>query len=343
MGNSTLTLQTILDQLAAAGKFDPRNAPAGYNQDLILGLANDTMADLVAGAEDNRFNWKWNRAMAAPFLTNSFQQDYPQPAQTGGAIGWGDDCDKIDINNTMIPKPINVPGPPKWKRQLPRVSAQFGGVFGGPSALCWMYNNELSYGTWPGAGVVYSPLITTGAGPQNPLMSFIDVNGNYLILTAFGTTGLTQPSAGASAAEGTAVPDGSCTWTVVAGTSQGFRVWPLPNASGPCYQMIPSYQLEPPLFVAPPAGLGVGQTISPIPNSFARHFKRAFEYQCKGSSRDPNDRKEFLEEYPKWLAGLRSAARQGDKEPNAYALLPATSPVDEVWGGRGRYTADNPV
>jgi hypothetical protein len=337
MGNSTLTLETILDEQAGAGQYDPRSGPSGFNLNLILRLANDTMADLIAGAEDNRFNWKWNRALAAPFLTNSFQQDYPQPTQAAGLIGWGDDCDKIDINNTMIPKPINVPAPPKWKRNLSRVTAQYSGAIGGPAAICWMYNNELSYGTWPGAHTVYSPLITTGAGPQNPLMSMIDANGNYLILTGFGTTGTTAPAAAVNAVEGMAVPDGSCTWTVVSGTSQGFRVWPLPNAAGPCYQLIPSYQLEPPLFTS------LGQTINPIPNSFARHFRRAFSYQCKGASRDPVDRKEFLQEYPMWLNGLRSIARQADKEPNAYRLLAATSPVDEVWPGNYRYTADQPV
>jgi hypothetical protein len=333
MGNSTLTIETVLDELAAKGGFDPRNAPSGFNLNLILGLASDTMADLIT----ERFNWKFNRQIAAPFLTNSFQQDYPQPAQAAGLIGWGDDCDKIDINNTMIPKPVNVPGPPIWKRQLSRVSAQFNGILGGPTAICWMYNNDLSYGTWPGAGQVYSPLITTGAGANNPIMNFIDANGNYLILTTFGTTGLTQPAAAANAPEGTTVTDGSCVWTVVSGTSQGFRIWPLPNQAGPVYQLIPSYQLEPPKVTT------LQQTINPIPDSYARHFRRAFEYQCKGASSNPADKKEFLQDYPVWLRGLESMAKQADKSPNAYGLLPATSPVDQIWPGNYRYTADMPV
>jgi hypothetical protein len=333
MGSSTLNIETILDEQAAKGIYDPRNSPAGYNLSLILALASDTMADLIC----ERFNWKFNRALATPFLTNSFQQDYPQPAQPNGSIGWGDDCDKIDINNTQIPKPINIPSTPKWKKQLSRVSAQFGGAIGGPSQICWMYNNDLSFGSWPGAGIVYSPLITTGAGPQNPIMNFVDVAGNILILTTFGTTGSTKPAAPANSVEGTTVIDGSVVWTVVSGTSQGFRIWPLPNAAGPCYQMLPSYQLEPPLFTS------LGQTISPIPDSYARHFRRAFEYQSKGCSKDPTDRKEFLQGYPIWLAGLKDPARQADKEINAYSLLPATSPVDEIWGGGYRYTADRPV
>jgi hypothetical protein len=333
MGNSTLTIETILDEQAARGIYDPRNAPSGFNLDLILGLANDTMADLIA----ERFNWKFNRAFAAPFLTNTFQQDYPQLAQSAGPIGWGDDCDKIDINNTMIPKPVNVPSTPKWKRQLSRVSAQFGGVLGGPTAICWMYNSDLSYGTWPGANVTFHPLITIGAVAPNPIMNFIDANGNYLILTGFGTTGLTAPAAAVNAAEGVTVNDGGCVWTVVSGTSQGFRIWPMPNQAGPVYQMIPSYQMEPPKITS------IKTTINPIPDSYARHFRRAFAYQCKGASSNPADRKEFLQEYPIWLAGLKDAAKQADKEPNAYGLLAATSPVDNIWPGNYRYTADQPI
>jgi hypothetical protein len=333
MGNSSLTLETILDEQAAMGIYDPRTAPSGFNLSLILRLASDTMADLIS----ERFNWKFNRAIAVPFLTNSFQQDYPQPAQAAGLIGWGDDCDKIDINNTMIPKPVNVPSTPKWKRQLSRVSAQFGGITGGPTAICWMYNNDLSYGTWPGAGVTFSPLITTGTAPSNPIMNFIDANGNYLILTQFGTTGVSAPAAGAGAVEGTHVNDGSCVWTVVSGSSQGFRIWPLPNQAGPVYQMMPSYQIEPPKFTS------LAQAINPIPDSYARHFRRAFAYQSKGASSNPADRKEFLQEYPIWLAGLKSTAQQADKEPNAYGLRPATSPVDNIWPGNYRYTADMPV
>lgn len=337
MGNSTLTIATILDEQAAMGMYDLRNAPSGFNLKLILRVAGDTMADLLGGAEENRFNWKWNRAIAAPFLTNSFQQDYPQPAQAWGSIGWGEGCDKIDINNTMVPKPVNVPNKPIWRRDLDRVSAQINGVVGGPTQICWKYNQELSWGEWPGANTVYAPLITTGAVPQNPIMNFIDANGNYLILTGYGTTGSTQPAAPAGSAEGTTVADGSCTWTVVNGTSQGFRIWPLPNAAGPVYQMIPICQMEPPVFTK------LDQTIAPVPDSFARHFRRAFEYRSKGTSRDPSDRKEFLEEYPIWLNGLRSTARQGDREPNVYGLVPATSPVDNVWPGNYRYTADSPV
>ncbi|MGB9408418.1 MAG: hypothetical protein WCA89_12835 [Terracidiphilus sp.] len=341
VGNSSITLENVFDEQAAMGIYDPRNAPSGYGLQLALRLGNDTLSDLIAGppgpnGEYLRFNWKWNRAIATPFLTNSFQQDYPQLAQPSGIVGWGDDCDKIDINNTMVPKPVNVPSSPKWKRNLSRISAQFNGIVGGPTALCWMYNNDLSWGTWPGAGVTYAPLITSGAVPQNPIMNFIDSNGNYLILTGYGTTGTTAPSAPANSAEGVTVIDGNCQWTVVSGTSQGFRIWPLPGGSGPVYQIIPNFQFEPPVLTS------IGQALNPIPNSFIRHFRRALEFQSKMADPDPNVRSAALKEYPLWLVGLKSAAQQGDKEMNAYGLMPATSPVDNIWPGNYRYTADQP-
>ena len=40
MGNSSLPVETILDEQAARGIYDPRNAPSGFNLDLILGLVD---------------------------------------------------------------------------------------------------------------------------------------------------------------------------------------------------------------------------------------------------------------------------------------------------------------
>jgi hypothetical protein len=334
MGNSTYKLADIYDGLAAKGIPDPRSQASGYGSTLALELANDALADLIT----DRFNWKWNSAVARPFYTNSWQQDYPQLAQTAGIIGWGELCDKIDINNTQIPKPVNVPNAPMWRRQLSRVSSQLSPVYGGVSSLCWMYNSDLSYGTWPGAGVTYYPLVTTGVVQQNPVMSMVDANGNYLIVTTFGTTGTTAPAAAANAAEGTTVTDGTVVWTVVSGTSQGFRVYPLPNATGPVYEVIPIYQLDPPKIAS------LQSLMNPIPDSYIRHFRRALEYHAKGASSNPQMKAEFQKEYPVWLAGLEMAIRQGDREVNSYQLLPASSAVDSVWdAGSFRGTADRPL
>jgi len=328
MAISTIKLVNVLDVLAAKGVPDPRNLPSGYGDDLAIQIGNEVLADLIS----ERFNWKWNRAVATPFLTNSWQQDYPQLAQPGGKIAWGDDCDILDVNNTAIPKPLNWDGAITWRKQLTRTSV----TRWRPSQICWFYNYELSYGTWPGANVTYYPLLTTGAVSQNPIMNFIDKNGNRLILTTFGTTGSVAPFAALNAPEGTTVNDNTCVWTVVDGTSQGFRLDFLPNATGPVYQIGPYYQLEPPRFAT------LQDLISPIPDSYSQDFFRGYESGMYIASPKAEDRARGQNAKIEWLNAMQKAIEQGNREPDAYALVPQSSPVESRWGWRGPWTADQP-
>ena len=104
MGNSTLSLQTVYDAIVAKGIPDPRMNPSGYGDVLALELGSEVMADLIC----ERFNWKFNRGVAQPIYTNSYQQDYPQPAQQAGPIGW----EKIAILSTSTirscPNPCGI-------------------------------------------------------------------------------------------------------------------------------------------------------------------------------------------------------------------------------------------
>lgn len=325
MGNSSISLQSVYDAIAAKGIPDPRAVPSGYGDILALELATQVMADLIC----ERFNWKWNRAVAAPIYTNSYQQDYPQPAQTAGVIGWGEDCDCIDINNTMMPKPLwNL----TWRKQLSRTSISVWR----PSQICWMYNGDMALGAWPGASVVYAPLVTSGAQSQNPVMSMADANGNILIVTAFGTTGATAPVLPPNSAEGTTVVDGTVTWMVVSPTSQGFRLNSLPSATGPTFQITPYYQLDPPKFAVQ------SQLLNPIPDSFSRYFYRGLESECLLASASPADMKRGQIAKVAWLNALIESMKQGDREMNSYGLQPATSVVEQRFGWGGAYTADNP-
>jgi hypothetical protein len=328
MAASSRSLQSVFNLVAAQGIPDPRGLPSGYGDDLGLDLGTRTMADLIC----ERFNWKFNRGIATPILTNSWQQDYPQPAQPAGPIEWGEDCDICDINSNVIPKPLNWDGPLTWVRQLSRTSV----ARWRPCKIAWMYNEELSWGTWPGASVVYHPLIAPQPS-QNPIMNFIDANGNYLILTGFGTTGATPPVATAGAPEGTVVPDGSCTWTVVDGASQGFRFDFLPNATGPVYQITPCYQLAPPIFTT------FAQLLNPIPDSFSRHFQTGLESYCLTASPNPADKMRGQAALIAWMNALIKMKKQGDKEQNAYRFTPETSPVENRWGWKGPHTADMPL
>lgn len=272
------------------------------------------MADIVA----ERFNWKWNRATAPPFYTNSFQQDYPQVGLAN--IGWGEDVDRVDINSTSIPKPIRQL---TWRRQLSRCSTAWAPI----DQLCWMYNYELSFGTWPGQGVIFSPLVAAQT-KQNPIMSMIDANGNLLIVTGFGTTGSSAPVLPASSAEGVTVTDGTVTWKVVGPMSQGFRVYALPGGTGPVWQVTPYYQMLLQKLTS------LASFINPIPDDYARFFQAGYETYCLQSSPNPSDQTKGEKRYPLWLKAMMDCRKQGDREADAYALLPATSPVEETYGGR---------
>ncbi len=317
MGNSTTTLQQVLDYASAKGVPIPTQTAAGYGTELAIKLANDVMGDIIA----ERFNWKWNRATAAAFYTNSWQQDYPQIGLTN--LGWLEDADRVDINNTALPKPMRQL---TCRRQLSRVSMSWTPVM----ELCWMYNFQLTFGVWPGPGVVYAPLVVTPPAivQQNPLMSMVDANGNLLIVTGFGTTGLAAPVLPGKSAEGTPVTDGSVTWTVVSPNSQGFRVHPLPGASGPVWQITPYYQMLLQKLTA------LSSLINPIPDDYSRIFQTGYEIASKRSSPNPGDRAEGEKEYPLWMKAMKDAAKQGDREADAYGMLPATSVVENIYGWR---------
>lgn len=326
MGNSTIKLRDVYNVIAAKGIPDPRGGPSGYGDALALECANEVMADMVC----ERYNWKWNRATAEPFYTNSFQQDYPQLAQTAGPIGWGEDGDVIQVNNTSMPKPMtNI----KWRRGLSRTNVSRWW----PENVCWMYNSELTLGVWPGADVTYYPLLGNGApAGQNPWLNMVDANGNILIVTTFGTTGSTAPVLPADSDEGATVTDGSVVWTCVSPTSQGFRVDRLPSAAGPTLEIRPYYQLDPPRFA------DMTQTLDPIPNSYSRFFFRGLQAQCLMNSPNPGDAKRGQEMLEAWRESLLDSKKQGDREINIYKLLPATSVVEPYWGGSVPRTADNP-
>lgn len=211
MGNSTKTLQSIFDSAKAKGIPVPTQQPGGDGVRLALTIGNDVMSAIVA----ERFNPKWNRATAPSFYTNSWQQDYPQLGLSN--IGWGEDVDKVDINNTAFPKPTNsgtAGGGMTWRRQLSRSSLALRPV----CEICWMYNQDMVFGmnqailgnpaswgaaSWPGNGVTFNPQITAGPVVQNPIMSMIDANGNLLIVAG---QPLTAPQTTAPVAGGTAAP-----------------------------------------------------------------------------------------------------------------------------------------
>ena len=337
MGNSTTSVQDIIDTIASTGgDLSPQANPGNYGTKLSLRIANDVMADLLSGAQGpetawtNRFNWKWNSKLAAVFYTNTYQQDYPQIGLVD--VDWLEIFQWVDINNTSIPKPISRPQDTYCVRSLPRLSLGMT-TYGWPSQLSWDYNKNLSYGTWPGANKVYYPLVSaSNVAQQNGPMAILDANGNILVLTTpsptgTGTTGNTAPLAAVNAAEGVTVTDGTCVWTVAGPNSQGFRVWPLPGATGPVYQIQVRYQMIAPKLTT------LQSLINPVPDNYSMYFRRGFIAHSLAAAVDPKLQAQGRAARGEWLQDLAAAARQGDREQVFYGLVPASFPMDSPNSG----------
>lgn len=297
MGSSTVSIQSVTDVMATTGSIDVRQAAGGYSSLTWLAIANDVLNDLVS----QKFNWKWNSFRVPTFPTISYQCDYATVAQKG--IGWLENADWTDINNTSLPKP-------RWTidaiRQLQPTS------FAGspPTKICVMQNSVLEQGVWPGAGSLYvNPIgITTNATPQNPRTNILDATGNILILTTYGTTGATAPDGGKNAVVGTVIPDNTCNWTVADPSAQGFRLYPMPPATGVVYQVAPIAQSSLTLYTK------LSQMIDPIPDDYAGSFRAGVYAYCYKYATDPNVRREFLPMRQAWLQETLEAVKQGDRE-----------------------------
>lgn len=271
------------------------------------------------------FPFKFNRINVTPFCTISWEQDYAVPGVTN--LSWIEKAWMVDINNTSQPKPIF---PLEAVRDLERTSYQYGR----PGQVCWLPNDQLMYGTWgaapnnsgqsnPGPNVVYTQPLGALTTPANPISQIKDSNGNLQVLTTFGTCGSTQPTwPAAGAPVGTTTIDGTCIWTVVDPKGQGFRLSPLPPQSGVVYQINVVGQMKPPAFTS------FSQTLEPIPDEYAPHFKAGFVAYCYRHSPDPKVRGKFQDEFKLWIASLAKAVRKGDRERDNAGFYPDRSVVE---------------
>ena len=320
MGNSTLCVQDIIDAIASRGNVNPQANPSGYNLTACLSIANDVMDDMIA----KRFNFKWNSALAKPFLTNPYQQDYPQLGLS--TIGWLEAAWSIDINSTTRPLPQ---GPPmQVDRDLDFSSYQGGQP---PLAVAWMYNRQLSTGRWPGVAIVYQNPVGQPAGTANPSPTAIsDPSGNILVLTSYGTTAATGtgPDAGTAAVPLATVQDGTCVWTVADPNGQGFRLDQPAAGGGRTWQVNVKFQNRAVQFTS------LEQTIDPIPDDYAHRFRRGYNTFAHDYSPDPKAQAAFPALRQAWLAEMDEATAQGDREPDAFRLVPATQVIDGGWGIR---------
>jgi hypothetical protein len=355
MPNSNIRLQEVVDDASTLGDVAPALATGGFINAPALSIANDVMQAIINGGPGAQpFNWKWNRINVSPFNTNSYQQDYFVPGVIN--LGWLESSWAVNINQTSIPKqkiPLEV------KKDLMVTDDQTGY----PGKICWLPNSMLQTGTWgqaplgpvagspsgttdasgpgqtglqnPGPNVIYTNPIGTLAQPTNATTAIQDPNGNLWVLTTYGVCGNTQPSwpttpvyptIASPSTVATTVADGTCVWTAINPSGQGFRLNPIPPQTGVVWQIIVVAQMKAPRFSS------LSQTLEPLPDDFEWAFKQGFFAECYRRNPDPKVRAKYRDERQLWLEALDKAVRQSDREEDDMGFYPGTSVMDTSWG-----------
>jgi len=357
-GNSTISLQSVVDDALSMGDIAPALSTGGFSDQPALSIANDVLnAMLLGGPGGEPFNWKWNRFFVQPFATISLQQDYFVPGNI--RLGWLESAFAVDINNTSIPKPKRSI---ECHRDLLPTDAQTGY----PGKMCWIPNDQCLTGTWgqhplgptsvgspgeqtggasitgaqnPGPNVIYTDPVGTTNQPVNATTIITDPNGNLWVVTTYGQCGATQPvwptnpvypTLASPNTVATTQTDGSVVWTAINPKGQGFRLNPIPPVTGISWLVQPIAQLRPTRFTA------LANTLEPIPDDYEKYFKQGFFAQCYRRNPDQKVRARFTEEWALFMRDLDMAVRSGQREMDDFGFYPGQSIMDAG-------TAFNPI
>ena len=320
MGNSTITLQNIMDSVSIIGDLQTVfNSTGGWADEPAITIGNDVMQELLS----IRYPWKWNRIKIPPFPLISLQQDY---LFTVTGLGWLENGLRIDINNSTYP-------PPTWPIYAVR-DLQMSNVQGGfPYQVCWFYNKDLEQGAWPGPAITYTwpvgPQVTSP--PENPPTNITDQYGNLLLLTQYGVTGTTPPVAiypndpttglpdYTANVIGQVITDGTCKWLVVDPDAQGFRFNPMPPSGGQVWLARLWGQRKAPLFTK------LKQLISPVPDDQKKWFLDGCIAYAHRYSTNPNVKARFEQMKADWFTAMELATKQNDREDESKGFFPDKS------------------
>lgn len=343
-GTSTIKIEQIVTEAGLNGDIAPVLANGGVSLQPALSIANQVLvAILNGGVLTQPMPWKWNRFYplgmqgGAGFITNSFQQDY---ATNNLNIAWLENAQAIDVNNTAVPKPCQ---PVRVVKDLTLTYVQTGY----PGQVCWLYNYELQYGKWgataasntfglsnPGPNVVITNPVGASSTPSNPITQIIDPNGNYWVVTTYGTCGATQPSwpstptvptLSAPNAVASTIADGTVTWTAVNPSAQGFRLSPIPPQTGKVWLVFVVAQANPIQYTS------LENYMTPVPDVFYTHFLNGFTAFCYNKATDPKIRAKFEPAYRLWSQTLDNAIRAGNRETDDFRFVPEESIMGNGW------------
>lgn len=355
---STYTLQNLFDDLVAKGDLNPGWDQSGDTVRPLINIANATMVAICGG--EGMFPWKWNQFNLPLFLWNSWQQDYALVGQQGAGptnggpsltnLAWLQEGIAIDINNPSMPKPWSWV---KVGRNQNRSSGAYisNSAYKQPLCACnFLPNNELYYGTWgaaqtgtqswgnnPQAGqVITNPLGNGSSMPNNPICQIQDANGNFLVLTGYGTLGSTAPVAPAASAAGVQATPGTgdtTVWTVVDPYGQGIRVSPVPSQTGTVWQINLVGQLKPTKFTA--SSSLASQTLFPLTDDYYEIFLKGASAEAYSYNPNPKVRASHESAKQAWLQSIVAMRRQVDREPDMNRIKPSRSIIGSGGAGSG--------
>lgn len=319
MGNSTTTLQAVVDSVSTIGDLRPvLTSTGGFAAEPAITIANDVAMEMFS----ERFPWKWNRIKLPPFILIPRQQDYCSLLER--RIGWLENGSRILLNTTQFPAPT---WPIDVVRDLPisRVGA------GWPTRCCWFPNNQLEQFDWPGPNKVYTNPVGQNSTPQNYPINILDAKGNILVLTQWGTTGTVAPVAPNWSATGPddeqpddwpvgqVIVDGTVEWTVADPYAQGIRMWPPPPDSGGQSWLIRLFaQAKAPIFHT------LQDKLDPIPDDQMKWFRDGFVAYAHRHSDTPAVMKRYPLMKQEWLAAMAASTKQADREDESKGFYPAT-------------------
>lgn len=323
--SSTLSIQKLIDPLSTYPEVQLFNSTGGFGSQPALSFANDVLSRMLA----QPFNWKWNRAYVPTFLTVSLQQDYVTNVTD---MGWLEQAWRLDINNTVTPKPYFTM---ESVRDLGQTSFQ-----ANPFNISYIPNALATMGSWQ-ANTAYGCGYGQASVPASPIQQFIDANGNILFINSnslglslnspgysgtpisttppFGTSGGTKPVLAAKSAAGTTVVDGTVTWTVADPAGVAMRLAPLPAFSGLCWLITAVYQKAPPLKTA------LTNIITPVPDDLAYLYRQGILAQAYKASPEPGANRKAPAAYNEWLVDLTTALRGADREREDAVVYPSES------------------
>ena len=341
-GNSTMRLQDCLDYCQTFADLQSVIPASGYSQKKVFVTADSVMKKFLSSA----LKWNFNNRELPIGMTNSWQQDYATNLLDVGFVVRGR---LLEINSTSLPRPIH-------DLEAVQGAIETSNQYGRPGQICAIKNKLLQYATWGASGIGTANLsnpqpsqtINTMVGvivsPSNPLLQVVDGNGNFWILTTFGTTGsyggsapyFTQPpwpaypvfpTSQAPYTAPTTLVDGTCVWTAVNPEAWGFRLGCLPPQTGVPYQIFPMYQKIPPKFNS------LSQFLDPIPDDHYPAFIEGMIAVFYQGVNDPKIRAKHQDAVSLWEKALKDSKMAQDRTRDQATVFPGTS----IMGGGDMY------